>query len=62
MDDLIYRYAEGLQWVMHHYYSRIASWGWFYNYHHAPRISGTFYIPCPHCAMFTFSSRFTRPW
>ncbi|KAG1852740.1 exonuclease II [Suillus subluteus] len=39
MHDLIYRYTEGLQWVMHYYYSGIASWGWFYNYHYAPRIS-----------------------
>ncbi|KAG1837690.1 hypothetical protein C8R48DRAFT_622693 [Suillus tomentosus] len=24
------------------YYSGIASWGWFHNYHYTPRISGTF--------------------
>ena len=24
--DLIYRYVEGLQWVMHHHYSRVALW------------------------------------
>lgn len=40
MRTLIFRYAEGLQWVMHYYYSGVASWSWFYNYHYAPRISG----------------------
>jgi 5'-3' exoribonuclease 1 len=47
MDNLVYRYVEGLQWVMHYYYSGVASWSWFYDYHYAPRVSGERCYPIP---------------
>jgi Xrn1 helical domain len=29
MGDLVHRYVESLQWVMHYYYSGVASWAGF---------------------------------
>ncbi|KAK7466207.1 exonuclease II Exo2 [Stygiomarasmius scandens] len=39
MRKLIYRYVEGLQFVMYYYFKGVPSWGWFFDYHYAPRIS-----------------------
>ncbi|KAG9051186.1 hypothetical protein FS837_011301 [Tulasnella sp. UAMH 9824] len=42
---LVYRYCQGLQWVVYYYYSGVASWEWFYDYHYAPRISDFVGLP-----------------
>ncbi|EPS38950.1 hypothetical protein H072_7258 [Dactylellina haptotyla CBS 200.50] len=32
-------YIQGIQWVLFYYYRGVASWGWFFHYHYAPKIS-----------------------
>ncbi|KAF3912931.1 hypothetical protein AA313_de0209626 [Arthrobotrys entomopaga] len=32
-------YIQGIQWVLFYYYRGVASWGWFFRYHYAPKIS-----------------------
>lgn len=39
LTELTENYVEGLQWVLYYYYKGCASWGWYYRYHYAPRIS-----------------------
>lgn len=37
--DVAKNYIEGLQWVLYYYYRGCPAWGWYYQYHYAPRIS-----------------------
>ncbi|RVD81781.1 uncharacterized protein DFL_009630 [Arthrobotrys flagrans] len=37
--SLTENYIEGIQWVLFYYYRGVASWGWFFRYHYAPKIS-----------------------
>jgi 5'-3' exonuclease len=39
LQKLLYRYLEGLQWVLFYYYRGSQHWRWYYPYHYAPMLS-----------------------
>ncbi len=39
LNDLLYSYLEGLQWVLFYYFRGPAHWGWFYPYHYPPMVT-----------------------
>lgn len=39
VEELVMQYLLGLQWVMFYYYEGVPSWGWFFPFHYAPKIS-----------------------
>jgi 5'-3' exonuclease len=38
IDDVCYKYIQGLLWNLTYYYNGCSSWEWCYPYHHAPTI------------------------
>ena len=39
LNNLLFSYLEGLQWVLFYYFRGPPHWGWFYPYHYPPMIT-----------------------
>jgi 5'-3' exoribonuclease 1 len=39
LQKMLFRYLEGMQWVLYYYYRGAQHWRWYYPYHYAPMIS-----------------------
>lgn len=38
IDDVCYKYIQGLLWTLTYYYKGCTSWDWYYPHHHSPTI------------------------
>ena len=39
IDDVCFKYIQGLMWTLNYYYKGCMAWDWYYPYHHAPTIN-----------------------
>lgn len=39
IEDVCYKYIQGLLWTLTYYYQGCTAWDWYYPYHHAPTIN-----------------------
>ena len=38
IEDVCYKYIQGLQWTLTYYYKGCSSWDWYYPHHHNPTV------------------------